>query len=120
MTMKDRGFYALLIGLTAAFLLFTAGFFAGRSGVRGTFQITNEGAISISALNQNMAAAPVNINTADLGALEALPEIGPALAQRIIDYRQLNGPFETKEQIMQVKGIGEATYDRIKDLITTQ
>jgi len=118
--MKDRRFYAMLAGLAAAFVLFTAGFFAGRSGVRGTFQITNKGAVPVLALSQSTQTALVNINTADADTLDALPEIGPALARRIIDFRQLNGPFETKEQIMLVKGIGEATYDRIKDLITVQ
>jgi len=117
--MKDRGYYALLVGLTAAFLLFATGFFAGRSGVDGTFRITSEGAAPVLSPRQG-AAAPVNINTSNAAALEALPGIGPALARRIIEYRQQNGPFAEKEQIIRVKGIGQATYDRIKDLITVQ
>lgn len=71
------------------------------------------------------AAAPttgkstVNINTADLGELDALPGIGPALAQRIIDYRQANGGFKTVEDLKNVSGIGEKKYNDIKDLIST-
>lgn len=62
----------------------------------------------------------VNINTADLVTLESLPGIGPSLAQRIIDYRELHGPFERIEDIMEVSGIGEATFEGMQDLITTQ
>jgi competence protein ComEA len=60
----------------------------------------------------------ININTASLEELDSLPGIGPTTAQRIIDYRTTNGPFTTIDQIMDVSGIGPATYDEIKDLIT--
>jgi len=62
----------------------------------------------------------VNINTADLVTLESLPGIGPSLAQRIIDYRQSHGPFERIEDIMEVSGIGQVTFEGIQDLLTTQ
>ncbi len=64
------------------------------------------------------ALAAVNINTAGLDELDTLPGIGPAKAQAIIDYRTANGPFETKEELLQVDGIGQATYDGLKDLVT--
>jgi competence protein ComEA len=60
----------------------------------------------------------VNINTASQANLETLPGIGPATAAKIIAYRQEKGPFTTLEAIQGVSGIGPATYDRIKDLIT--
>ncbi|MCQ3936535.1 MAG: hypothetical protein DPW18_05740 [Chloroflexi bacterium] len=60
----------------------------------------------------------ININTALLEELDSLPGIGPTIAQRIIDYREENGPFETIEDIMNVSGIGPSTFDQIKDLIT--
>ena len=60
----------------------------------------------------------ININTASLEELDSLPGIGPTTAQRIIDYRTENGPFTTIDQIMDVSGIGPATYDEIKNLIT--
>jgi competence protein ComEA len=60
----------------------------------------------------------VNINTATLDELNALPGIGPTIAQRIIDYRDQNGAFSTIEDIKNVSGIGPATFEEIKDLIT--
>lgn len=60
----------------------------------------------------------VNINTASLEELDSLPGIGPSIAQRIIDYRDENGPFGTIEDILNVSGIGPSTFDQIKDLIT--
>ncbi|MFH1086232.1 MAG: ComEA family DNA-binding protein [Chloroflexota bacterium] len=62
----------------------------------------------------------VNINTANAADLDALPGIGPALAGRIIAYRQAQGPFRTTADVMQVNGIGPACYEQIKDLIRTE
>ena len=60
----------------------------------------------------------ININTASAAELETLPGIGPTTAQKIIDYREQNGPFVNAEDIINVSGIGPGTYERIKDLIT--
>lgn len=65
-------------------------------------------------------ASRVNLNTADAAALESLPGIGPALAQRIIDYRMANGPFQTTAEIQDVRGIGAGIYAKIKDSITVE
>lgn len=62
----------------------------------------------------------VNINTADAAALETLPGIGPALAQRILEHRQAHGPFLRVEDIMEVSGIGKATFEKLSDQITTE
>jgi len=69
---------------------------------------------------QSAAGEKVNINTAGAAALEALPGIGPSLAQRILDYRQANGPFAQIQDIQEVSGIGPATFAEIQDLITTR
>jgi competence protein ComEA len=61
----------------------------------------------------------ININTADVDALSALPGIGPTLAQRIIDYRTTYGDFYFIEDIMNVTGIGSSKFEEIKDLIVT-
>ncbi len=63
------------------------------------------------------AIAGVNINTADMAALEALPGIGQAKAQAIIDYRTANGNFSSVEDLTQVKGIGDKLLAKIKDLV---
>lgn len=60
----------------------------------------------------------VNLNTADLETLQELPGIGPVLAQRIIDYRESFGDFVMIEQLMEVTGVGEGKYEKVKDLIT--
>lgn len=61
----------------------------------------------------------VNINTADIYTLMSLPGIGETYAQRIIDYRAANGPFEDISDIKNVEGIGDKRYESIKNLITT-
>jgi comEA protein len=62
----------------------------------------------------------ININTATTEALQKLPQVGPKIAQRIIDFRKENGKFRRIEDIMNVKGIGEKSFLRLKDLITVE
>lgn len=60
----------------------------------------------------------VSLNQADAAALDTLPRIGPALAQRIIDWREANGPFTDVSQLLDVAGIGDAVYSGLVDLVT--
>jgi competence protein ComEA len=60
----------------------------------------------------------ININTASASQLQELPGIGESKAQAILDYRESYGPFSAIEQLMNVSGIGPATFERLKDLIT--
>ena len=62
--------------------------------------------------------APVDLNSATLDQLDALPGIGPVLAQRILDWRTQNGRFTSVEELGEVSGIGEATLGDIRDLVT--
>ena len=127
----------------AGFVLFTLGFFLGRntgstiiyeSAVTDT-QIQQAEPQSEQTAPETAPAEPVseentsepaaqeqkiNINTADAAALDQLPGIGPALAQRIIDYRENYGPYRTIDQIKDVKGIGDATFEKFRDMITVE
>ena len=64
------------------------------------------------------AAGVVNINTASAGDLEALPGIGAKTAARIIEYRQKNGPFKKIEELMNVRGVGEKNFLKLKPQIS--
>ena len=64
------------------------------------------------------AAEKININTASSAELQTLNGIGPVIAERIIDYREVNGPFAKIEDIKNVSGIGDAIFAKIKDFIT--
>jgi competence protein ComEA len=67
---------------------------------------------------EGAAGTLVNINTATAAELETLPRIGPTMAQRIVEYREANGPFETIGDVQDVPGIGPTTFEGFKDLIT--
>jgi competence protein ComEA len=64
------------------------------------------------------AAGKVNLNTATLAQLDALPGVGPVLAQRILDHRDRHGGFRSVGDLRQVDGIGDARYEQLKDLVT--
>ena len=59
----------------------------------------------------------VNVNTADAATLETLPRVGPAMAQRIIEWREANGRFTAVEDLMSVSGIGEKTFEGLAELV---
>jgi comEA protein len=60
----------------------------------------------------------VNINTASVSDFEALPGIGAKTATRIVDYRQKNGPFKKVEELMNVRGVGEKNFLKLKPQLT--
>ncbi|MDR5700738.1 ComEA family DNA-binding protein [Agromyces aerolatus] len=60
----------------------------------------------------------IRLNAATLEDLDTLPRIGPALAQRILDWREANGPFTSVDQLREVAGIGDATFAGLADLVT--
>lgn len=67
---------------------------------------------------QENSVMTVSINTGTLEQLDSLPGVGPSTAQSIIDYRNANGLFQSVEEIMNVKGIGEAKFEKMKEYIT--
>jgi len=64
------------------------------------------------------AGGKINVNTADAAALDTLPRIGPAIAERIIAWREENGPFASVDDLKAVEGIGEKTLAALRDLVT--
>lgn len=87
---------------------------AVQGGVSGNGAEEKRGSLDGSGGSQ------LNINTASLEELDSLPGIGPAIGQRIIDYRNNVGGFKSVEEITQVSGIGEATLAKFKDQITVE
>lgn len=60
----------------------------------------------------------INLNKADINELQNLPGIGPSKAASIIEYRETNGPFKSVEDLKNISGIGDKTFDKLKDLIS--
>lgn len=94
-------------------------------------KITDGAQIKVPVKNASSAAATaagsgaaaesdgkININSADEAALDKLPGIGPAMAKRIIEYRQTEGLFQSLEDLKKVRGIGESKFKELKDKIT--
>jgi competence protein ComEA len=81
------------------------------------------GSATVIATGQTLANAPatrppININTATSAELETLPRIGPAIAGRIIAWREENGPFQTVEELAKVAGISERMVEELRPLVT--
>ena len=74
----------------------------------------------LAPLAASAAASPgvVNVNTATIQQLQLLPRVGPSVAQRILDYRKENGKFSSLDDLMLVRGIGEATFAQLKPYVS--
>ncbi|MEP7201149.1 MAG: helix-hairpin-helix domain-containing protein [Ilumatobacteraceae bacterium] len=71
-----------------------------------------------AAPDVTVGAGPVNVNTATADQLDVLPGVGPATAAAIVAHRLQNGPFQTVDQLGDVRGIGPAKLDALRDLVT--
>lgn len=115
----------LLTGLTLVFAAFIAGLFIGRNFNRQPVQIqplpavTSAAVLPLPVSTEPTVPSIININTATAETLQLLPGIGPLLAERIVAYREENGPFEIPGELMNVSGIGETKLEQIWDYITT-
>ena len=93
-----------------------------RNGICELYNIAELGSSDVSSnssvLNSSDLNTLVNINTASAEVLSSLEGIGASKAQSIIRYRENNGPFSKKEDLLNVEGIGEKLYEAIKDFIT--
>ena len=118
----------LLAAVTVLFVGFTLGLFVGRNTGSGTVTLavspqmqtapTTAATAAAKTVPEETVSFPVNINTADVDTLTALPGIGRVLAERIVAYRRQNGSFRAIEEITKVEGIGEKKAEAILELIT--
>lgn len=108
---NNPGLYPFTTGDSMEALIQAAGSTASSANLSGV-------KLYIPRVGEEQESQKVDINRAEAWLLNALPEIGETLAQRIIEYRQKNGPFHDTIELTKVAGIGTATYEQIKDLIT--
>lgn len=131
--MRIQNKTALLLALAALTAVFAVGFFFGR--ISTPFEISaqvqrNDVSEQTSEAEQPEEAAqtdetpedrfPIDLNTATKEELTTLPRIGEKTAQKILDYRAKYGKFSAIEQLMDVEGIGEATFEGLKDMVTVE
>jgi competence protein ComEA len=82
----------------------------------------NEATTHVTSPEETPTPQPIslNLNTATAAELDTLPQVGPATAQAIVDYRQTYGRFEAIEEVLEIPGIGPSTFEQIRDLITVE
>ena len=110
-TVTNPGFYPFTSEDNIGSLIQAAG---GTTGSANLSDIK----VYVPEVGEEAGPQKVDINRAETWLLKALPGIGETLAQRIIDHRQQNGPFLNTRQLLEIAGIGNTTYEQIKDLIT--
>ena len=119
--MKNKALIPLCI-LCCSFLTFLLGVFIGRNFSSADVILTKlpdqTAPTQTVQTTPQSGSFPININTADVQQLQQLPGIGEVLAQRIIAYREENGPFETVSQLTMVSGIGPERLDGLLDYAT--
>ena len=127
------GYEKLVLGLTAAFLLFTGGWFFHGWSAAQPYEVRVDRAASSQLAapaeegeEGETAARPdsllegevIDLNTAGVYDLQRLPGIGEKRAQAIVDYRTEHGPFRSVEELDNVEGIGEGILSGLRDYVT--
>ena len=88
------------------------------SGTGGSTPSGGSSGSAVGSSGGSAPAAPVNLNTATLQELDTLPGVGPSTAQAILDYRQQHGRFGTVDELLEVRGIGDAKLAQLRDRVT--
>ncbi len=114
--------YFLTDGTTADFRDFEQAFIQRRDSIHALQESRTPGEQRIQNSPQPIVIRqfPININTAGVSELQALPRIGPAMAMRIVKYREEHGPFPSKKDLKRVRGIGPKTFQKLENLIVTE
>ena len=123
---KKPGIYQLDSGSRVFDLVLLAGGFtakANQASVNLARVLTDGEQVIISDFSGGSKSADsssnlISLNMSSESALEALPGVGPALAGRIVDWREANGGYKTKEDLLNVAGIGDKLFASIKELVT--
>ena len=142
--MRTKNSQLLLALLALLTMVFSIGFFIGRQSIPYEVAAQTEHAVKqtdelpaqeetdkpdaaadTAAQDESEAAQPeitypLDLNRATLEELMTLPRIGEKLAQRILDYRAQYGRFSAPEQLMDVEGIGEGTFEGLRELVTVE
>lgn len=108
--MKNSRYILLLI--TVAFFAFTLGMFLGRSHY--------DGSISVLVDQKSPTSGKIDLNNGTIDELCLLPGISEIMAQRIVDYRQKNGPFRSVEELCNVSGISKDRLKELRNYITVE
>jgi comEA protein len=108
--MRRTNFNAIRLLTVAA--LCAAVFTAGAAGALAAPPAKDEGA--------SKSTSPIDLNKASENQLTEIPGIGPALAKRIVDFRDQNGDFRRVEDLLKVRGIGEKSFQKIRPHVTVK
>ena len=121
-------FDKIVLGLTAAFLVVTGGYFVSSQLGEAEYRVTvSQQAPAVSASlpevedgypDSLLEGEVIDLNTASAADLTRLPGIGEKRAQAIVDYRESSGPFQSVEELTEVKGIGEGILAQVYDYVT--
>jgi competence protein ComEA len=105
---------------------------ADAAAINFALYVQDEMAIYVPRIGENVNAVlpvqvgetagngTVNLNSAQSSELQTLPGIGPAKAEAIIEYRETNGPYKSIEDLKEISGIGDKTFEKLKDLISVK